>query len=91
MGKRTDVVPPSTQQIPVRSWWSLHWMGWPLLGPTKDRIGPLHFPSQCSLTELLGRRAEVHLTFNRKNEASVTLVCCTETVKMLFLQQPCQW
>lgn len=84
-----------TQQIPARTqifwvliWWSLHWMGLSLLAPTKDGIGPQCFPSQHSLTELMRRRAEVYLAFNRKNKSSVTLLCYAETVEMLFSSSP---
>jgi len=63
-------------------------MGLLLLASTKDGIEPHCFPSQRSLTELVGRRAEVYLAFNKKNKASVTLLCYTETVEMFFCSSP---
>lgn len=80
----TRQIPARTQVFWALTWWSLPCVGLPLLARTKDGIGPHCLPSQHSLTELMGRRAEVYLAFKRKNKASVTLLCCAETVEMLF-------
>lgn len=72
-------------QVPMRpvSDLSGHSTAWDDLFVYLPRTVLGHSPSQCSLTELLARRAEVHLTFNRKLEASVTWLCCAKTVKMV--------
>lgn len=82
MGKRTNVVPSKYPTDPCQILVVVPLDGMASALPTKDSIGPPLSP--CSLTELLGRRAQVDLTFNRKIEAPVTLLRCAETVKMLF-------
>lgn len=79
-------------QVPNRSLSDLHGhsTAWHDLSVYLPRTVLGHSTSllKCSLTELLASGAEVHLTFNRKLEASVTWLCCAKTVRMLFCSSP---